>query len=239
MKTIIRKFSLIAAVSGLLAVSIPAVSNAETIILNATEDSGVLDGDNTNNPFPGIIYSELDTAEAGNIWLSVLKFDLSPLAGMTINSASLELTSNFNHNAGTFTHQVFSSTDDSWMEGTVTGVNRPLDSTLTLLDSTDISGISQTYSWDVLSGVLGRDGLAGTNNFLTLLIRPDLSQAGSTDFGFGPHFNDRTSLSGFPQLVISPVPAPAAAWLFSSGLILIGFFGLRKNKLNRFESIKL
>lgn len=227
---------LIAAASSLLAVSIPAVSNAETIILNATEDSGVLDGDNTNNPFPGIIYSELDTAEARTVWLSVLKFDLSSLTGRAINSASLELTSNFNHNAGTFTHQVFSSSDDSWMEGTVTGVNRPLDSTLTLLDSTDINGISRTYSWDVLPGVLGGDGLAGTNNFLTLLIRPDLSQAGSTDFGFGPHFNDRASLSGFPQLVLSPVPAPAAVWLYSFGLILIGFFGLRKNKLNYIQS---
>src|SRR5687768_3099939 len=144
MKTITRKLSLIVALSSFLAVSIPTVSNAQSIILNATEDSGILDGDNTNNPFPGIIYSELDTGEAGNVWLSVLKFDLSSLAGMTINSASLELTSNFNHDAGTFAHQVFSSSDDSWMEGTVTGVNRPLDSTLTLMDSTDISGISQT-----------------------------------------------------------------------------------------------
>lgn len=185
---ITRKLILIAivSVSGFVAVSIPAVSNAETIILNATEDSGMLDGDSTNDPFPGIIYSELDTREAGTVWLSVLKYDLSSLAGMTINSARLELTSHFNHHAGTFTHEVFSSSDDSWTEATITGVNRPAEPTLTLLDSIPINGSSQTYSWNVLTGVLGSDGLAGMNNFLTLLVRPDLSQAGSTDSGFGP-----------------------------------------------------
>lgn len=227
MKNITPRFNLIVVVIGFLAGSVPTVSNAAITIFTATEDSGMLDGDSRNDPFPGILYSELDTLSAGNVWLSVLKFDLSSLSGMTINTASFELTSIFNHNSGTFVHEVFSSSDDSWTEGTVTGINRPLDSTLTLLDSTDISGSSQTYSWDVLTGVVGTDGLAGTNDFLTLLVRPDLSQAGSV--GFGPHFNDRADLSGFPRLLIdaNPVPVPAAVWLFGSGLI--GLFGMRKS----------
>ena len=73
--------------------------NAAEIIVTAAEDSLMLDGDDTNNPFPGILASELDTPDPGNVWLSLLKFDLSPLTGMTVNSATLELTSIFNHSS--------------------------------------------------------------------------------------------------------------------------------------------
>jgi hypothetical protein len=185
---------------GLLVFCLPTVSNAETIILNATEDSGMLDGDDTNDPFPGILYSELDTREEGDIWLSILKFDLSSLVGVEIKSATFELTSNFNHSSDTFIHEVFSSSDDNWTENIVTGVNRPLNSTMTLQDSTGIGGVSQTYSWNVIAGVTGGDGLAGINNLLTLIVMPQLSQAGNA---FGPHFNDSDSSSGFPRLIIN------------------------------------
>ncbi len=227
MNKIMQKINLSVAIIVFLAISYPTVSSAVTI-LTATEDSGVLDGDSRNNPFPGILYSELNTLSAGNIWLSVLKFDLTPLSGMSISSASFELTSISNHSSSAFAHEVFSSSDDSWTEGTVTGINRPSDSTLSLLDSTNIDGSSQTYSWNVLAGVVGTDGIDGTNNFLTLLVRPELSQAGSG--GFGPHFNDREDLSGFPRLLINanPVPVPTALWLFCSGLV--GLISMRKNK---------
>lgn len=221
----IKKLKLVVFIFILFAIGHPTISSAVTI-LTATEDAGMLDGDSRNDPFPGILYSELDTLNSGNVWLSVLKFDLSSLSGMSINSASFELTSIFNHNSVAFSHEVFSSSDDSWTEGTITGTNRPLDSTLNFLDSTDINGTSQTYSWDVLAGVTGSDGLGGTDSFLTLLIRPELSQAGSG--GFGPHFNDRDDLSGFPRLLIdvNPVPVPAAIWFFGSGLV--GLFGMKK-----------
>lgn len=160
----------------------------------------MLDGDDRNNPFPGLLASELDTPDAGNVWVSFIKFDLSPFTGMTINSATLELTSFFNHHQGIFTHEIYSSSDDSWEEDTITGLNRPSDSTLTLLDSTNIDGVSQTYTWDVMAGVVGTDGLAGTGELLTLMIRPELSQAGTA---FGPHFFDRDDLSGFPRLLIN------------------------------------
>jgi len=231
MKNNIRKLNLVLAVVGFMFAILPLITSATTIALNATEDSILLDGNNTNNEFPGILASELDTSGDGSIWMSILKFDLSSLAGMNVNSASFELTSLFNHSSSSFAHEVYSSVDDSWTEDTVTGVNRPLDSSLTFLDSADINGVSQTYSWDVLTGVTGTDGLAGTNDFLTLLLRPELSQAGSG--GFGPHFKDREDLSQFPVLLVdaSPVPVPTAVWLFSSGLI--GLFGakakLKKN----------
>ena len=144
-----------------MALCISIGAHAAEVIITAAEDSLMLDGDNQNNPFPGILASELDTPDAGNIWISVLKFDLSPLERMTINSATFELTSHFNHHAGVFTHEVYSSSDDSWTEDTVTGVNRPSDMTLTLLDSTNIGAVSQAYTWDVSAGVTGADGLAG------------------------------------------------------------------------------
>lgn len=225
-----QKLILIIGMIGFLATSIPLVANAATLILSATEDAGILDGDSANDPFPGILYSELDTAPdatlaPGNIWMSFLKFDLNSLTGMRITSATFELTSNFNHSPLTFSHEVYSSSNDSWTEGTITGINRPFDSTLTLLDSTNIDGTSQTYSWNVLSGVAGPDGVPGPNNVLSLVVRPELSQAGSGVLG--PHFNDRNFASGSPRLIINanPVPVPAAVWFFGSALI--GLFGLK------------
>jgi hypothetical protein len=220
------RLSVVVVVVGLSAVSLPPVSYAAGIVLTATEDSTIRDADGTHQGF-AFLTSEL---APGDVWLSVLKFDLSALAGMTVSSATFELTTFSNHAAGMFVHEVYSSSDDSWAEGTVTGVNRPSDSTLTLLDSTNIGGTSQAYTWNVLAGVVGTDGLAGVGDLLTLLVRPDLSQDDSVTFG--PHFNGRTSISGFPRLLVdvepSVVPIPTAVWLFGSGLI--GLLGLTKRE---------
>lgn len=194
-----------------------ASANATGVVLTATADSIVLDGSSSVNPFPGLLASELGTSGAGSVWLSVLKFDLTPIVGVQINSASLELTTIFNHSGGAFSHQVYSSTDDSWTEATVNGINRPANSTLTLLSAASINGVSASYTWNVLSGVTGSAGLGGTGTLLTFLVRPDLAQTGSV---FGPHFNDRTASSGFPRLLldVSPVPESASWLLLSAGL---------------------
>ncbi len=226
---IAQSLGLVVVLSAAAVVSVPTASNAATIELTSLAASGLLDGNAAVDPFPGLLYSELGTAGPGSVYLSVLKFDLSSLAGLTIDSAVFELTSDFNHSAASFSHQVFSSTDDSWTELTLNGINRPADPTLALLDSTNIDGTSQAYSWNVLSGLVGAAGLAGPNDFLTLLIRPDLAQAGQL---FGPHFFDRGSATGFPRLIIeahaSAVPEPG-----TMALVLIGAcgFAARRRRL--------
>lgn len=210
-------------VIGLSAAGIPAISYGAPIILSATEDAVVLDGENSNGQFPGLLASELGTSGSGSVWISILKFDLSALTGMTVNGATFELTSVFNHNAGAFLHDVYSSSDDSWAEGTVTGVSRPANSTITLLDSTSINGTSQASTWNVLAGVTGADGLAGTGKVLTLFIRPDLSQAGTV---LGPHFNDRTVASGFPRLILDVSPSAAVPEPGTLALLAFGFAGI-------------
>lgn len=194
-------------------------SGATGVVLAATADSIVLDGSSSVNPFPGILASELGTSGAGTIWLSTLKFDLSSIVGMQVNSASLELTTIFNHSGGSFSHQLYSSSNDSWTEATINGINRPANSTLTLLSATSINGISKPYTWNALSGVTGSDGLGGTGTLLTFVVRPDLIQTGSV---FGPHFNDRSAGSGFPRLLldVSPVPESASWLLLTAGLAL-------------------
>lgn len=178
---------------------IPITSAAETITVRAAEDVGMLDSDDANDPFPGIIYSELDTLAAGNVWLSLLKFDLEPLRGLRVTRATLELTSNFNHDSQAFEHRIFSSFDDSWTEETVTGITRPADGTLTAIDAIYVDGSSRTWSWDATAAVTGPHGLDGANTMLTLLLRPTLDQ--TSQGGFGPHFDDREDTNG-PRLII-------------------------------------
>jgi hypothetical protein len=199
-------------VIALAATAIAATSHASAVVLNPTENCVIRDGDGTNYfSIYSLLASELDTSGPGTVWLSVLKFDLTPIVGTTVVSASLELTSFANHAAATFVHNVYSSSDDSWTESGVNGVNRPADGTLTFQSSTNIDNTSQAYTWSVLAGVIGPDGLGGSGNTLTLLVRPDLSQAGTP---FGPHFYDRRASAGGPRLILDvrPLGVETVSW---------------------------
>lgn len=195
-------------------------AQANTVEFFAVADEVVLDGNPNKTDYEGVLASELNTSGRGSIWLSLLKFDLSAVGPVQVNSAQLALTTFTNHNFNAFSHQVFSSSVDTWSETSVTGVTRPADNTLSLLSATLIDGVSQTYSWDVLAGVVGSDGLGGAGNLLTLVVRPDLSQSNSL---FGPHFFDRTALTGAPKLTldVSPIPEPASWMLLLAGGALI------------------
>lgn len=216
--------------AALLATAIAGGAEAATVTLGATANSTLLQGPN-NSGRSDVLASEFGTEpnDPNSVWLSVLKFDLSSLAGQSIASATLNLTSFLNHSNTAFAHQVYSSSDDSWTETTITSQNMPADGTLKLLSTTLIDGTSATYAWDVLAGVTGSDGLLGANAFLTLLIKPDLTQAGS---GYGPHFYERLATSGAPALIVEtasqPVPEPASAAMLALGLGLLGGLSARR-----------
>lgn len=212
--------------AALLSAALASGAQATTVTLNAIADANALEGSLYGGP-DGVLASEFGTVSTGSIWFSVLKFDLSGLAGMNVSSAALNLTSVLNHSSNAYSHQVYSSTDDSWTEVTLTGQNFPANSTLSLLSATVIDGTSKTYSWDVLAGVNGSAGLLGTNSTLTLLIKPDLTQAGSY---YGPHFNDRTALENAPSLTlnVTAVPEPESWAMFAAGLAAVGALARRK-----------
>lgn len=189
-------------------------AHADTFTLTAIADSTVQVG----QPYAysgNVLSSEYGTSGPGTVWLSLIKFDLHALAGFSVSSAELQLTTLENHNSASFLHQVYSSADDSWTESTINGQNLPSAAQLSLLSSTAIDGTSKTYSWNVLAGVNGPDGKDGT---LTLLLKPDLTQVGV----FGPHIADRTAATGFPQLVVqaAPVPEPETWAMLLGGLVV-------------------
>ena len=214
--------------AALVSAAIASGAQASVTTLSATANSTLLEG-KAGNGRSDVLASEYGTEQndANSVWLSVLKFDLSSLAGMNVSSATLNLTTFLNHSNSPYLHQVYSSSDDSWTEASITGLNMPATSTLTLLSATAIDGTSGTYSWNVLSGVTGQNGLSG-NKILTLLVKPDLSQAGSD---YGPHFYERTALSGAPSLTldVSPVPEPESWAMFAAGLAAVGALA-RKRK---------
>lgn len=207
--------------AALVSAAIAGSAQASVITLSATANSALLEG-KPNNGRSDVLASEYGTEQndSNSVWLSVLKFDLSSLAGMNVASATLNLTTFLNHSNSPYLHQVYSSSDDSWTEASITGLNMPASSTLTLLSATSIDGTLKTYSWNVLSGVTGQDGLSG-NKMLTLLVKPDLSQAGTF---YGPHFYERTALSNTPSLTldVSPVPEPESWAMFALGLAAVG-----------------
>ncbi|MCA9062471.1 MAG: DNRLRE domain-containing protein [Planctomycetaceae bacterium] len=171
-----------------------------------------------------IVLSETQTAT--NYHGSWMKFDLSSLTGQTVTSAQLQLTSVFNHSSTAINHVVYSSSDDSWSEGTVSGLNQPSDATLTSLDTVSIPNVNGVYSWDVLSAVNGPDGADGT---LTLFIRPETYPVAVTR---GPHFNSKEAGVSIPTLTLfttaSAVPEPGVMpAIVGFSIVAAGFISRR------------
>jgi hypothetical protein len=210
-----KYFTLLAAVISTLSI-LPTSVTAADVIVPAGEDSLINSTDNTNNntgQYANLLASE--TGPTNGYWGSWIKFDLSPLAGLSVGTAYLELTTFFNHSSTPIAHQVFSSSNDSWLEGSITGFNQPLESTLTPLDVTTIPNINGVYRWDVSAAVNGTDGK--DNGVLSLFIRPETYP----DVSRGPHFRSSEAGMDVPILRVTAVPEPSSLLMLTAGLALL------------------
>ncbi len=204
-----RKLALLAVAMGMMCNTSPAA----TVVVTSTADALVNSTNNINyntGQFFDIIGSE--TGLASGYWGGWIKFDLTPLLGQMAVSATLELTAVFNHSSTPINHSVFSSSGDAWVEGTISGANMPLESTLTFLDVKTVPNINGVYTWNVLAAVNGTDGR--DNATLSLLIRPETFPDGAVR---GPHFNSKEAGNSPPTLRITTVPEPSSALLLLLG----------------------
>ena len=84
--------------AALVSAAIASGAQASVTTLSATANSTLLEG-KAGNGRSDVLASEYGTEQndANSVWLSVLKFDLSSLAGMNVSSATLNLTTFLNH----------------------------------------------------------------------------------------------------------------------------------------------
>lgn len=200
-----KYFKLFAAVISTLSVLSTSVTAADTIV-PAVEDSLINTTDNSNNntgQYANLLASE--TGPTNGYWGSWIKFDLSPLADLSVGTAYLELTTFFNHSSTPIAHQVFSSSNDNWLEGSITGLNQPSESTLTPLDITTIPNINGVYRWDVSNAINGEDGK--DNGILSLFIRPETYP---DVVSRGPHFRSSEAGMDVPILRVAVIPEPSS-----------------------------
>ncbi len=124
-----------------------------------------------------------------------LKFDLSSVSAIT--SAKLRLYGHVSSTQNaTVRTSVFSSTNTTWNESTLTWNSRPLGTGTTALATITLGGTAeQWYEWDVTS-YLKAEKAAGRNIVTLVLKNPDSSAAASS-------FNSDDSATNRPELLIS------------------------------------
>lgn len=182
------------------------------IVIAVSEDALINSTDNSNHntgQFRELLASE--TGPANGYWGSWMKFDVSGLQGQNYASVTLELTAFLNHDSTPIAHEVFSSTNDSWTEGTITGLSQPGENTLTSLDVTQIPNVNGLYTWDITAAIAG----AGADGVLTLFIRPETFPVGVSR---GPHFRSREAGFAIPQLRAT-IPTPATLALVGAACL--------------------
>ena len=148
----------------------------QTVTLTATADSYV------NSGATGTNYGAGTTLAVDNspVEVAYLKFDLSPYAGRTLQSATLELQSAAN--ASTGKQNVKLVADDSWTEGGITYNNRPaLGTVLGTLGPTAINtGYSVPLAVSGLAGEPGQQLSLGIDTASTDGLTLNSKEAGST-----------------------------------------------------------
>ncbi len=143
-------------------------STVKSVILNGTQDAYVVTDASTTDDPEGLRDQNFGTQEFVKVWyawkiikteqavsVGLFKFDLKPLEGKQIKSASLQLMcSGANLNAPARLVDV-SLVDGTWDESTVTFNNRPAWGN-NVLATTVVYGPGVWYNWDVSAAVASK-----------------------------------------------------------------------------------
>jgi hypothetical protein len=153
-----------------------AAGGTETVTLTATADSYV-DSGATGTNFGTATVMRVDASPVDTTYL---KFDLSPYAGRTLQSATLQLRSAANASTGTQNVKVVAV--DTWTETGITYNNRPaLGTSIGRLGPTNINtNYSITLTVSALAGELGQLLSLGLDTSSTDGLDLNSKEAGST-----------------------------------------------------------
>jgi hypothetical protein len=189
--------------------------------------SPTVNGTNTNNRIPETFSGQEPLplfpgqgAQAGK-WVS------QAVPGLEYSDLQWESTQSLNSaSPGTTEHFLFTSSGGRWDE--------PLDNTnlaLELVDVTPGLQVADQSGTPILS-TIGQTYELGDGNFLS--FRPSFFTTEDTQARYSASFrlidlNGRLQNSGTFNFDFAPVPLPAAAWLFGSGMI--GLVGMARRKM--------
>jgi hypothetical protein len=167
-------------------------------------------------------------SNSGGPYQAYMKFSLSSIPEderitnltLSVRTESTTLTTTG------YTFKVYYVPISSWIETTLTWNNKP--SYSTELASAVLGGVpgNPSWSWDRSKWNVDADQ---TNDVLSLAISGDQTPTTSS---YTARSSEFTNSSNWPSLVItteerpSPVPIPAAVWLFGTGLLAL--FGVRR-----------
>ena len=158
-------------------------------------DSYVRDG-SPNSNFGNASAVEVRVATSGNNRWTYLRFNIGGLS--TIQAARLRLFGNLTSTTTTAVQaRVFSSTNLTWGEGSITWNNKPAPGA-TVLASVPLvinSTTARWYEWD-LTAFLQAEKAAG-RTAVTLVLRNDVATPNTT-------FRSRQASSNRPELRITP-----------------------------------
>jgi hypothetical protein len=174
----------------------PPVTVDVVKVVAAAADSYVRDGGSANANFGGSSALQVRVGTSGNTRWTYLRFSLSSLT--TIQAAKLRLFGNLSATTTTAVRtQIFSSTNLSWGENSITWNNKPAVAA-TVLASTTLVNNSTTgrwYEWD-LTAFLQAQQAAG-RTAVTLVLKDDVATPTAT-------FRSRQASSNRPELRITP-----------------------------------
>jgi hypothetical protein len=177
------------------AVSAPVTIDVVTVV-SAAADSYVRDGGNANNNFGTATAVEVRVANTGQNRWTYIRFNIASLT--TIQAAKLRLFGNLTSTTGTPVQtRVFSSTNLTWGETSITWNNKPAPGA-TILASVPLvtnSTAARWYEWDLTAFVQAEKAAGRTA--VTLVLRNDVATPNTT-------FRSRQASGNRPELRITP-----------------------------------